>query len=184
MNPITRDAALADDLITTDDRFENIGRFGPMVAGELNRSPRILRRTKTHMGGRSTFLSVFSAIHSPDDQFLPMVDPTPDPYSRTATSYADPYPSNGSFSSNFIYKNWYWDASASRLFLAGASQPSHPDPITPSLVAGGTRPVDGLININTAPWRVLAAVPWKAPDGTNNVISGWPKLMVRSPRTS
>jgi len=45
-----------------------------------------------------------------------------------------------------------------------------PPPINTTGLTEETAPVDGLININTANWRVLAAVPWLPPNVQNRLV--------------
>ncbi|HEX4797455.1 MAG TPA: hypothetical protein VH370_26915 [Humisphaera sp.] len=185
MNSVTRDAALADDLIPNDDGLENIGRFCPLLAGRYLADPTnppnpINEADPTIAVGLATgsvydtygwashILDCFSAIYSPDQPVFPHVSPSPiDPFTwSTSNTYTDPATGQ---TSNFMFNNWYWNPLACIYpdpLSGGTPQPSAPEMVPRSPSAGGAAPIDGLININTAPWRVLAAIPWRANDGS------------------
>jgi hypothetical protein len=90
-------------------------------------------------------------VHSPNNDFLPNV--TPSLYKTPAGALITPSPQAVSNSGG----------------IAGNS-----DPLDPAGAANDyaedSQPVDGLVNINTAPWKVLAALPMVLnPDGSVNV---------------
>jgi len=148
LNTISMDAAMAEDTDTADDATENIGRFAP----------------------------IGDPVAATFDWAVPAANPDPNAHYRFAFKLFDyltvqaPYNDNfantemarymaagGYGNQNFarntpVYSN---PESVARIFINGLADP---DPSTEAFedVVG----VDGLININTAPVKVLEAVPF------------------------
>lgn len=170
MNPVNRDAALADCLMPAFAPYENIGKFTPLVAGEMAALPKytvyppgnaifppnVPIPTYDPYGWAARILDCFTTIQSPNDDYFPHADPT---FDLTAAS--------AGFSPAWKYNRWNPGFTGSPQYIGGPT----PIPIANTLKGSAnlgtedTAPVEGLININTAPWRVLAAVPWKSPSG-------------------
>jgi hypothetical protein len=149
MNPVTRDAALADDDDTSmnpnsnDDKVEQIGRFCPIVASQqsselptlpalpISSMPATVAQYDRY-GFASHIMEYFSAIDNPSDDYLPNID---------QNTYA----------------------------AVGASPWPVPVINTLSSTSSGNKgtedtvPTEGRININTANWRALATVPFVPP---------------------
>lgn len=160
-----------DPIVDSTIQIENVGRFSPISAldfaaysanpgtvalppyDDYAPAPLIPAGTPSTewLYHWATRLFDYLTVQSPQQDYLPDVDP----------AYSDPdYYTTG--------------AGAPRLpkyFPPGL--PALPAPIAndspgtanaePTNPAGGTEetvPLQGLVNINTAPWRVLAAVPW------------------------
>jgi hypothetical protein len=179
LNPVTADAAMATANDTTlngtntqepmvsnsgagtQTVAENVGRFCPIdpidaaAAGEGGGVDDFnLDATKWRYRW-ATRLFDFLSIQSPQDDYLPNVDPW----------MADP---------GYGYNYRYTPANSGALVNANVPVPvanmvagsanSGLIPPTPVLPASqrseDTVPIDGLVNVNTAPWRVLAAIPW------------------------
>lgn len=146
MNAITMDASFAEDTDLTDDgvgyletvQREQIGRFAPL------RSPSAVAPFGTpndysanvgeYRYAWAKDLFEYLTVRAPQDDYLPDVQPdrlTVDAGGGTLPQKVD---NDGDGQANDIV------------------------PMTQNLE--DTEPEHGLININTAPWRVLAALPW------------------------
>jgi hypothetical protein len=164
MNPVTRDAAAADDWdpntpsTTADDSIEQIGRFCPILAlqqsaaGAENIIPPLdggnpPQPSYDPYGWAAHVMDYFSAIQNPNDDYFPNVDPAVyalGPWNMAALSYPA---SGGGLVANQV---------------ANITNTAN----GPNLGTEDLVPNEGLININTASWRVLAAVPWVPTNGT------------------
>jgi hypothetical protein len=127
--PVTMDAAFADDLNDGDNQAENVGRFCPLNSadcnGQFNDLDPIGPASAYHFATR---LYDFLTVGGPADDYMQSIRPgdaSPLPY-----PIANVKPT---------VKNAYFDPSMATTEDAA--------------------PTDGLININTAPWRVLATLP-------------------------
>lgn len=162
---------------------ENIGRFcpiDPQDTGQLINDyfPAPLTQTngvtpvptqwRYHWATR---LFDYLTVQSPQDDYLPDVDPGFRDYidPRTGRPYTTPQPMNWA-----QHPYQYYPARANGAFV--------PDPAANKIVSKfnayltntsteETSPIDGLININTAPWRVLAAVPFLPTTGAPQTFS-------------
>jgi hypothetical protein len=89
----------------------------------------------------TTHLFDYLTVQNPRDDYLPNTDPSMYPNANLANSYPSPVAnSNSSLSSNISNT------------VSAASTAANTD-------AENTESVQGLININTAPWQVLATLP-------------------------
>jgi hypothetical protein len=157
LNAITLDAAFAEDTDPSDDelptdtgaqRREAVGRFMPIVdtsAGANNRND--LDPTGTYKLDDAavavkwnyrwaTDFFDYLTVQSPNDDYFPNM-----PKSFDAAG-------NGSFGAF---------TSTTTAVLNGQPQPP---PAVPNREWEETEPIEGLININTAPWVVLKQIPW------------------------
>ena len=171
LNPITMDSAMAtcqdgtapnpfEPLVSGKGNVENIGRFCPLdptdnFGAGIDDFGTVATSWRYHFATR---LFDYLTVQSPQDDYLPNVDPC-----RSDPGYAPPAP---------LYR-----------YAAATSNAQIPQPVanvTQGIANAGlpngfnangateeTAPVNGLVNINTAPWRTLAAVPW-VPATVNN----------------
>ena len=117
----------------------------------------------------------YLTVESPQDDYSPQYNPW------------HPEPTDPSYANDFVYTPA--NSSPQETSFAGIGPLNIPRPVanaTPTIINGlkttsppqyntnlateETSPINGLININTAPWRVLAAVPWvPATDGAYQI---------------
>lgn len=160
MNPVTMDAAFADDDDITDDTdsgqhpIENIGRFCPIDGQDFGATPLAIASAPVDdyspgsAGAPSikwryhfaTRLFDFVTVQAPQQDYLPDVDPA---VLQPGSSQPRQYPYGIPF------------AVANTTAGIANAETSNTNYATEE-----TAPVDGLVNINTASWRVLATVPW------------------------
>lgn len=145
MNPLTMDAAAADDLNPNTDTIEQVGRFCPLRysdAPAAYSSPSPLPPDDPY-GWASDIFEHFS-VQNPHDDYLPNVEPK---------AYAAAYTAA----------------------TGQAAQPPAPVRNSPGVSANDDAealvPLQGLINVNTAPLPVLAAVPYTADRAVNRQIA-------------
>lgn len=153
MNSISMDAAFAEDTVIDDDptgfnidpypnRLEQLGHFSPVRTATVNDlDPTITVKAYPF----ALRVLDYVTVQSPASDYLPNISPVNYPVGGTR-----PVPVNNNG--------------------VGAAGADEDDPAIPSPANQGTEDaigVQGLININTAPWRVLAAIPW-VPAGQNN----------------
>lgn len=110
----------------------------------------------------------FLTVQAPQDDYLPDVDPwLNDPASATTTATNYRYPAANSPPAPSSpppvgYQPTYAPAPVANVTAgaknAGLSTGNLTAPSTAT--SEDTAPVNGLVNINSAPWRVLAAIPW------------------------
>lgn len=129
MQPVTMDSAFADDMDDSDNQAENVGRFCPLNPADCN-------------GKYNDFSNSgpASAYHFTTRLF--------DFVSVNAPS-DDYMPNVGAENA----------LSSARLGIANVKPSIINAYSNGSLYTEDNVPIDGLININTAPWRVLAALP-------------------------
>ncbi len=161
MNPITMDSAFADDTDAGDDAAENIGRFTPIhpadlgfgindpaapfndfhPAGLMPAPSNIDWSTKWSAYHFATRFFDFLTVQAPHDDYLPNISPNnPD---GSANTMVQPVANADSNIVNALTTN------------------------TPLNSTEDNVPIEGLININTAPWRVLSALPMANDPATN-----------------
>jgi hypothetical protein len=154
-NSIAMDAAFAEDSDTADDTAqqappvpggmqEQIGRFCPLtkITTAVGGLVDDFDTTTTPSPNRYAWarrLFDYLTVQSPGTDYMPN-DPT-----MIATGTAQPVDNDG-------------DKTAG--VEDGAPPPTAPTGYTYTVGAEDTIGVQGLININTAPWKVLAAIPW------------------------
>jgi hypothetical protein len=142
---------------------ENIGRFCPIdkadTAGTYDDFGVDPAKWRYHWATR---LFDFLTVMSPQDDYLPEVDPwhveptsaaPPPPGYPTAFKYY-PGAAGGALLPQAVSNVSTGIANA--LYSNAAGTPT----FNANNVTEETAPINGLVNINTAPWRVLAAVPW------------------------
>jgi len=180
VNALPMDSAMATSsdtspytpLGTTTLAAENIGRFCPVdkndTAGAVNDFAIPAAGATTTSLWRyqwATRLFDYLTVNSPQNDFLPQVDPWHQEPTGNPLSYkyfpaasnvaAIPQPVANVTSG---LTNGVWPSVPSR--------PGTPPAATgvPAFNSNNaseeTAPINGLVNINTAPWRTLAAVPW------------------------
>ena len=157
LTSVTMDSSFIDDEDTADDAIEQLGRFCPIRLGlkqidDLDSNgaydPTLLpappagqHYSKWRYRWASKIFDQFTVIANPHDDYLPNIDPGSDPAYGVAVA-------------NFKYPR------------NAGTQPPTPQANTAAAWTGGTPnggredagAVEGLININTAPWRVIAAM--------------------------
>lgn len=147
LNAVTMDAAMAEDTDPADDApnmpypavSEQIGRFCPVgdptaaatFRGDFDTTP---AAGVARYRWASDVFDYFTAIQNPKDDYFPNVRPQ---------NYKFPI-AGGAFTYVTLPE-------AVKNVSAGANANSNEDAIAP---------IEGTININTAPWPVLASVPW------------------------
>lgn len=156
LNPVTQDVAKAEDGDTSDDGVEAIGRFCPGQA------------TPDHYVWATRLFDYFTTITNPNDDYLPNA-PIPS-YWVAKTDYAK---GDRIFWNNTIYQcatahtspdsppdsnNAYWGSNWVSLMYM---QPVRNDSKSAAYNMGAENlvGVEGLININTASWKVLSMLP-------------------------
>ena len=153
ITPITMDSLFVDDQYDQDDAIEQLGRFCPLRLNNATGNPLVddysgsttinyNKTTTPHLAYHwaSKVFDQFTVIGNPHDDYLPNIDPGLDP----------------DFTGNFRKK-----------YPGPTPVAQHQTP-----TANGTSeemvPVEGLININTASWRVLSAIQWIPKNVTND----------------
>lgn len=172
LNTISSDSAMATACDQTDGQqpiaqqpaaaggtqivAENVGRFCPIDMDDAkvatpaiaaNDFSTVPMNWRYHWASR---LFDFLTVQGPQDDYTPDVDPWSADRGYP-TNYRYP-PAN---SSNFPVPVANVTAGAAN---AGLTVPNLNPP--PTAASEDTAAVNGLVNINSAPWRVLAAVPW------------------------
>jgi hypothetical protein len=162
MNSISMDAAFAEDTDTTDDEpnpdvggvqpREQIGRFCPIFATSTASAV-----DDYGFGGTtdvtkyryawSKKLFDYLTVQTPSDDYLPNPNPA-QAIAAGLTTVPQAIDNDG-------------DGQANATVVVSPAQPTD---------AEDTYPAQGLININTAPWRVLAALPM-LPTGDANALA-------------
>jgi hypothetical protein len=170
LNSLPMDASLADDGDTNDDTYENVGRFGPLTSAT--------NIPAQDWYGWSARLFDYLTVQSNNSQNIPNVDPG---FNDAGT---DP---TGTNQPTYPYANVYWPGSQSPSPLTyttpyptyttpppagyvaptGAAAQSNlvfaSDATAPNQTTQDNVGVDGLININTANWKVLSMLPFVTP---------------------
>ena len=143
MNSVSMDSAYATDKMSNNNAREHIGRFVPVPPdrdiGTVNAT------------APTEFFSYYDwckdifdhfTVFAPYDDHFPNINPAPRQGGTSSTRYPD------------------WTKKATSPY------PITMNPLVPDQTV--EQQVEGLVNINTAPWRVLATVPWCSPvSGTN-----------------
>jgi hypothetical protein len=153
MNAVTWDCSYARDGSDTDNADEAIGRFCPLsvtnpsAATPYTTPPTAPYTDKYYWAAK--FFDYFTTW-SPADDYFPNVDPTTNEV--TGTARYNPNPT--------------------------APPPPTTQPVPNTAATAGTPnvgeeivPVEGLININTASWYVLKAIPWSTTPANNQLIA-------------
>jgi hypothetical protein len=156
MNAITMDSVFAEDTDIADDGVEEIGRFCPLTTQKMNSDPAkvnpvantdvndfdpkgsytvtgALPKPLWHYRWTMHLFDYFTTINNPHDDYLPNMGDPGGGQQPSAPTMAVP---NG---------------------------PDITNPKQANRQNELTAPVEGLININTAGWRVLAALPFATP---------------------
>jgi len=164
MNAVTMDAQLADDFDennTGTDLFEQIGRFCPLNAMVPEGS---LTPSLDHYAWADDLFD-YLTVQSPADDYSPNVNPNEyyTGYSTIGIGTATVQADDPTAANPFGY----------HLLATPAPVLNAPPTSTPAVANQGREdqiPVEGLININTAPWRVLATLPMVTDPTTGVVI--------------
>jgi hypothetical protein len=169
---------LADPLMVGTSATENVGRFCPLDLLDFGILPGNPPPTNPPFPPNdflpanpgtvppqwlyhfATRLFDYLTVQSPQQDYTPEADPADgDFYAQTDGSQAhnyEKYSPNDVVNPPVPVPNASGGPFGTGVFNA---EPSNPNNATEETV-----PTPGLINLNTAPWRVLAAVPWVGPD--------------------
>ena len=162
LTPVTMDSMFVDDVDPTDDAVEQLGRFCPIrlpkVAlgtsiddlnpfGTYDRLLAPIPMTNQTVPlwkyrWTTKIFDEFTVIANPNDDYLPNTDPGVDPTDPTTPTQVRKYP--GLIPPSPVPNSKAAAAAALTLGINNGNEDS--------------APIEGLININTAPWRVLAAM--------------------------
>lgn len=137
MNSVSMDAMLAEDGDTTNDNVEMLGKFFPLTAADP------VYAGVDHYSWASDLFDHFSAT-VPSEDYFPNVDPNLSDVVQLANSTVG-----------------YMGGNPRR--YPGAPAPDavqNSGSYIASSAGEAVLPTEGLINLNTAPWPVLAALPW------------------------
>jgi len=171
LNPATVDSAFADDDDPDDDvdasgmPVEQVGHFCPIDGADLSGSDHADDFGADPAEWRyhwAMHLFDYLTVQCPQDDYLPDVDPAASDLTVPPAPCPMHYPAAGA------------DAALAPQPVANVlpnlanAQASNANQLTEE-----TAPVEGLVNLNTAPWRVLAAVPWLPPPTTTNQKPRW-----------
>ncbi len=143
-NPVTMDSAFADDQIDSDNGAENVGRFCPIHPDDC-----------TPAGLYDDFATKASATPSAYHfatrlfDFLTVAGPADD-YMQNVGAENSPTTRQAIANVKPSVVNAYYNSSTT---------------------TEDNAPIDGLININTAPWRVLATLPLAANPADNVMLA-------------
>jgi hypothetical protein len=168
LNSISADSAMATAQDFTNSytpiaaggvTAENIGRFCPIDNTDATSAgvATVNDYAAATTGWRyhwATRLFDFLTVQQPGDDYLPDVDPW-----RADLNYGYAYrypPANNGTTPPPIPQAVSNVSGTANTGL----DPTNLTTFVPPTATEETAPVDGLVNINTAPWRVLAAVPW------------------------
>ncbi|HWE96925.1 MAG TPA: helix-hairpin-helix domain-containing protein [Tepidisphaeraceae bacterium] len=145
MNSVTTDCAFADDKDASDDTFEQIGRFCPLTACDPKQT--IPLPNGDWYGWAAHVLDYFTVIQNPHDDYLPNVDPTNYQLWDPVNSVFPPPLAGMAPPAGSSYPTWV---------------PNLPKqtPATANMGRENLAPIEGLINVNTAPFAVLRRVPF------------------------
>jgi hypothetical protein len=155
LNSITMDAAYAEDGDSTDNARELIGKFYPLwdTASAVPNATWDYSPTDTanhHYSFARFLLDYIGAINTPNSDFLPNIPGVTTPEAGTTTTEAEDVPNNPSL------QPAYPSAPTSANYTKVAN---HDPNSTTTYNNEYDQPNEGLININTAPWPVLAMLP-------------------------
>ena len=172
----------------SDDYIEQVGRFCPLMYAQqpYNSSQSTLSTNSPPLetfyninsadpyGWASHILNYFTTIQNPHDDYLPNVNPYPtgsaaqtgaNPVGGTYAAWNNLAGTNPATPPTALgYKQPAISPSVQAVPNIQGAKPTNANHIKPEDGAG----VDGLININTANIRTLAAVPWVPLAGGNN----------------
>ncbi len=164
LNSLSMDTTRAEDGDSTDDANEMIGRFCPLNAAAPNAYPGTTALNQDYYAWTSSLFNYLS-VSVPSDDYLPNVDPGLSDYAAYGFTYKDNagavvapgalallpttsrYPQGNGATIPMAVKN------SSSYVAADSRVPT----VSEALV-----PREGLININTAPWYVMQALPFVA----------------------
>jgi hypothetical protein len=164
INSLPMDCSFADDSLTTNDQYENVGRPCPIIP---EFAPTLSATDRRPYDFAFRVLDYFTVI-APHDDYFPNVNPD-----RQRDQLKD---------STSAWR--YWNGTKYVEFLPQTTPPpsppmaaQHADPVrnvdNGSTLAGSEDGlgVHGLININTANWKVLSMIPWTADSFRNEEIA-------------
>jgi parallel beta-helix repeat protein len=147
-NPVTMDAAFADDQDNADNNAENVGRFCPMSLADT--------KSTAYPAGK---YDDYDSNYAPPGNTGPAVSASPYHFATRLFNYltvggpADDYMQNVGAESTAV-PNRLGIANVKPKYINAYPIPN-PAP-SGNLTTEDAAPIDGLININTAPWPVLA----------------------------
>lgn len=176
LNSISADSAMATACDQTDGQqpivsqgatgqiiAENVGRFAPIdktdaglatapaPVDDFAFAPTTGPINPTWRYHWATRLFDFLTVQAPQDDYFPNVDPWLNDLNYPSSTYR--YTPATTAGPPLPVANISPGAANAGLFSPNPALP-------PNAASEDTAPVDGLVNINTAPWRVLAAIPW------------------------
>ncbi|MGB7156604.1 MAG: hypothetical protein WBD40_00975 [Tepidisphaeraceae bacterium] len=165
MNSVTMDCVRADDLLAVNnpqadtdtgaftEAREQLGRFCPVGDPTVTPATGDYSTAGPYVYQWAMDLFDHLTVQAPHDDHLPNVDPaeSDDVTAGGAPAYADPYDQK--------YPAAVPEPTANAAFDITNNEPPPSPPGNPSGTNEGKVPSEGLININTAPWKVLAGLP-------------------------
>jgi hypothetical protein len=179
LNSLPMDSAFAEDSIDENNEVENIGRFCPLLRNltdSVQGLPSITISDPTDPFSNSTQYYKYWATHSydfahkifdyftviaPNESFSPEINP--DRTLDTLKNHTSAYRYwDGSQYKHILNSNNFPDAEPVKSIDNGSSAASAGQEL-----AG----IHGLININTANWKVLSCVPWTDSPADNEIIA-------------
>lgn len=152
MNAVTMDSVFAEDTDTVDDKVEDIGRFCPVTIAANNAVPSNTSLDVDDFDPRGSYI-------------LAAGKPPPKPlyHYRWSMRLFDYFTAINNPSDDYLPN---MGAAAGGPLVPNSAVPNGPA-ITSAAQANGqnelTTPVEGLVNVNTAGWKVLSAVPFAPP---------------------
>jgi hypothetical protein len=180
-NSLPMDAAFADDGDAADDPTPNdaangtpreqLGRFCPVgdpatASNDFNHDPAAANAWRYHWA-----LDLFDhlTVQAPNNDFMPDVDPTPPGGALESPPSPAKYP--GYVAAGANTPPLPSPVANAKYSEANDYDPLPADPANVISPEGSKVPVEGLVNINTAPWKVLAALPLLPAPFTQNEIN-------------
>jgi hypothetical protein len=152
MNAVTMDSVFAEDTDTVDDKVEDIGRFCPVTIAASNAVPSNTPLKVDDFDPRGSYIL---AVGTPP--------PMPLYHYRWSMRLFDYFTAINNPQDDYLPN---MGTAAGGPLVPNSAVPNGPS-ITSAAQANGqnelTTPVEGLVNVNTAGWRVLAAVPFAPP---------------------
>jgi hypothetical protein len=170
------DCSFADDAIDANNQFENVGRFCPLLEGFTGYTPTQIWNPRNvnhpdweaHTYDFAQRVFDYFTVIAPHDDYFPNINPDRTPDARKSNT-----PS---------YRAWNGSTKQWERLLAGSAglgnyPVEHAEPVlnyddgTGNPNSDERAGVHGLININTANWKVLSTVPFTPNAAINEQIA-------------
>jgi DNA uptake protein ComE-like DNA-binding protein len=170
LNSLPMDCSFADDGITANDKYENIGRFSPLPPDDITGYTKVIYNPvnpslaeddwKGHTYDFAKKIFDYFTVIAPNEDFFPNINPdrNPDPNKGGTSAYRF----REGLGSNPIFKN----VLSTRNYPVVGTFPDEHAEVVKNIDTGSstseeeTAGVHGLINVNTANWKVLSTVPF------------------------